>query len=41
MPGNAGDGMPVTLKVRSEERKRVIGVNLEREVGEHVDMVSL
>jgi hypothetical protein len=41
MPGNAGENMPVTMKVRSEAKKRLIEENLEREMREHVSMVSL
>lgn len=40
MPGNAGENLPVVMKVRSEEKRKLIGENLEREMGEHVDMVS-
>ncbi|KAH7089851.1 cytochrome P450 [Paraphoma chrysanthemicola] len=31
MPGNPGDGMPVELRVRSEEKRRVIEMEFERE----------
>jgi hypothetical protein len=41
MPGNAGENMPVTMKVRSEQKKKSIEENLQKEMREHVSMVSL
>lgn len=40
MPGNPGPEMPVTLTVRSEEKKKIIETNWEREKERHVPMVS-
>lgn len=41
MPGNPGTNLPVTLKVRSEEKKQIIDATYEEECKAHVPLVSL